>query len=381
MKEILTSTDWTAMYSDYEYLENHPETAFNLSDTISYVKGRLDEIGVEYASCGKAGICALIGKGHSSTILLRADMDALPLEDGTAMHMCGHHMHTAMLIQAARIIKQNEKDLKCKVKLMFQGAEEILSGAKDMIESGILQNPKVDAAFMLHVATATDFDSGSLIFASAGDIAPSADYFDIEITGYSSHGSEPHKSCDPIISGAHILSALQNINSRELPISEDAVITIGEVHAGSAPNVIPGKLTMRGTLRTYSEETRTFVKKRVEEISKGIAKSLRTSAEVTYTHGCPPFKNDEALINKVVDFSKELLGEEKVIVLPKGQRGGGSEDFSYVSRLVPTAMGVICAGKKQEGYEYPLHNPKVKFDKKALPYGSALMAYIALSYE
>ena len=136
---------------------------------------------------------------------------------------------------------------------------------------------------------------------------------------------------------------------------------------------------MQGTMRTFSEDTREFVKKRIEEISMHTATAMRTKADVSYTSGCPAFKNNKDFLQIVTTFAKELLGSKKVVELPKGQRGGGSEDFAYVSRLVPTAMALLCAGKKSDGYEYPLHNPKVKFDKKALPYGSALMAYIAFN--
>ncbi len=380
MNDILSLIDENRIYKDYEYLHSNPEIGFELTKTLDYVIGALREEGIECTMCGKSGVCAVVGRADArKTLLLRADMDALPSSSGKNMHLCGHDMHTAMLLGAARTLKAHEDALSCRVKLMFQPAEEILSGAKDMIDAGILENPKVDWAFMLHCAAATEFDSGTVIFASSGDIAPSADYFDIVVKGKSSHGSEPAKGLDPISAGAHIICALQNINAGELSLKEDAVITLGKVVGGSAPNAIADELKIQGTMRAYSEETTEFVKKRIVDISQGVASALRTSAEVCYTHGCPPFKNDGALLEKVSSLAKEVLGEKKVVMLPHGERGGGSEDFAYVSRVVPTVMGVICAGKKDEGYTYPLHNINVKFDKKALPYGSALMACLAFN--
>lgn len=377
MKKIMELTDNNKLYEDYEYLMQNPETGFDLKKTVDYVAKSLTDADIEYTMCGRCGICAVIGKGKK-TLLLRADMDALPMEGG-AMHACGHHMHTAMLLGTARVLKQNEDKLSCTVKLMFQSAEEILSGAKDMIENGILENPKTDYAFMLHVMPSADYNTGTFIFASDGDVAPSADYFDIVVSGKASHGARPSEGRDPVIAGANILCALQSINSRELGLYEDATITIGSISAGNAPNAIADSLTMQGTMRTFSEDTREFVKRRIEEISMHTATAMRTKADVSYTSGCPAFKNDKGVLDAVSDLARELFGADKVINLPKGQRGGGSEDFAYVSRLVPTAMAMLCAGRKDEGYEYPLHNPKVKFDKKALPYGSALMAYIAFN--
>ncbi len=379
MQKIFELIDQNKLIEDYEYLMKNAETGFELKNTVDYVAKSLMEAGIEYTMCGRCGICAVLGSStHAKTLLLRADMDALPMGDG-AMHACGHHMHTAMLLAAARAIKQNEDMLSCRVKLMFQPAEEILSGAKDMIDSGILQNPKVDYAFMLHVATAANFDTGTFIFASDGEIAPSADYFNIEVRGKGSHGAQPSEGRDPITAGAHILCALQSINARELGVYEDATITVGMVSAGNAPNAIADSMIMKGTMRTFGEETREFVKARIGDISSSVAKALRTSAKAVYTHGCPAFINDSEFLCKVSGLAREFLGDEKVVMLPKGQRGGGSEDFAYVSTLVPTAMALLCAGRAEDGYEYPLHNPKVKFDKKALPYGSALMTYIAFN--
>lgn len=381
ISDVMNLIDKDTLTKDCEYLESIPEAGFNLDKTCKYVEDCLEDAGIEYSRCGECGISALLGdKSRGKTLLLRADMDALEWEKG-ARHLCGHHMHTAMLLGAARALKKAEKELKCCVKLMFQPAEEILSGAKNMIENGILDNPKPDRAFMLHVTSATDFDTGTFIFASQGDIAPSADYFDIEVEGVASHGAQPDLGRDSINSGAHIVCALQSINSRELPLSQQGIITIGTVHGGEAPNVIAQNTKMSGTVRMYNEETRIFVKKRIEEISSSVASAMRTKATVSYTSGCPAFKNDKNVLDFAADTALRFFGKDRIVRLPCGTKGGGSEDFAYISRSVPTAMAVLCAGKKTDGYEYPIHHPGVKFDKKALPYGSALFAAMALNLD
>ncbi len=380
MDNIFDLIDKTALEKDCEYLRSNAELGFELVRTKAYVKKALQSMGIESSECGKCGISAVIGKSElKRTVLLRADMDALPDEKAGAIHACGHHMHTAMLLGAARVIKQHEDRLKSRVKLMFQSAEEILMGAKDMIDSGILENPKVDAAFMLHVASGVDYPTGTLVFASPGEIAPSADYFEIEVSGSASHGAEPSLSRDPILSGAHIISSLSAVTSRELSLGSPAVLTLGFVKGGEAHNAIPSFLVMGGTMRAYDESTREFVKKRIGDIASLSAQALRTKAELRFLSGCPAFKNDGNLLESMVALAKQLLGEDKVIELESGQRGGGSEDFAYISRQVPTAMALLNSGCRSDGYKYPLHHPKVEFDKKALPVGSAFMAYLAFN--
>ena len=185
---------------------------------------------------------------------------------------------------------------------------------------------------------------------------------------------------NPITAGAHIVGALNSISSKELSIGEPAVITVGSMHSGDAANAVPSMLKMSGTARAYNSDVQSFVRERIEEITQNICKAYRTEGEVVFTSSCPPLKNDGKLVDYVSECAKKVAGDEKVVVLPKGTRGGGSEDFSYISQLVPTAMVLLSAGSRQEGYEYPLHNPNVTFNKNALPYGSALMASVALNF-
>ncbi len=377
MKKSFDLLDKDLLEKDFQYLYDNAETGFALDKTKEYVKNRLAEMGITAKECGKSGLTALLGNENpQKTILLRADMDAINIEGRGVMHACGHAMHTAMLLDAARVLKDADFLKDTAVKLMFQPAEETLEGCKDMIGCGVLEN--VDAAFMLHVTSGTDFSTGTLIFAGVGEIAPSADFFRIEIEGKGCHGAEPHLGRSPITAAANIITMLENISSHELAISDIAVITIGKINGGDAANAIPSKLSMSGTTRAYSSHTQEYVKERINEIVNGVCKALRVTGEVNFLSGCPPFKNDQKMLEITKSAARETT--EEVVELPNGTRGGGSEDFSYVSRKVPTTMALLSAGDIKSGYKYPLHNPNVAFDKAALPYGAALMINVARKF-
>lgn len=381
------------LVEDYQYLHRCPGIGFDIRETYEYVKNRLADIGCEPKKCGQAGLMVDIGSGHGKTILLRADMDGLAIKEETdmtfasnngRMHACGHDMHTTMLLGAARLLKKHEKDIHGTIRLMFQPAEEILEGAKDMIKAGILENPRVDAGLMIHVMTALPFECGTVIVSSPGVGAPAADYFTIYVKGVGGHGAMPEKTVDPLNISAHILLALQNINARELAAGERAVVTIGSISSGDGYNIIPDEVKMRGTMRTFSEETRDYVKNRIVEISENVAKGFRGSVEVSFDSGCPTLMNNEKLSCHVEKTMVELLGKEKVFTteeLSKGNSGSGSgsEDFAYVSHEIPTVMLGLVAGSLDKGYQYNLHNPKVKFDTDTLPYGVAVYVAAGLS--
>ena len=232
-----------------KYLHAHAETGFELKNTLSYVKKELEKMGYAPKPCGKAGLVALAGgKKPGKVFLLRADMDALPIREQAdvdfacengCMHACGHDMHTAMLLGAAGLLKKHEAEISGTVKLMFQPAEEIFEGSGDMIRAGVLEDPRVDAALMLHVMAGMPFDPGTVIVSGAGVSAPAADYFEIRVKGKGCHGSMPNMGIDPLTAAAHILIALQEIQTRELAMTDRAVLTIGTMHAGTAANAIP----------------------------------------------------------------------------------------------------------------------------------------------
>lgn len=389
----------STLIANRRYLHTHPGTAFDIADTIDYVKKELTAMGYEPKECGKAGLVALAGgKKPGKVFLLRADMDALPMaeeadvdfaSDNGKMHACGHDMHTSMLLGAARLLKAHEDEICGTVKLMFQPAEEIFEGANDMIESGVLKNPDVDAALMIHVMAGLPMPTGTVIVCDGGVSAPAADYFTIRIQGKGCHGSMPNNGIDPITAAAHIITALQEIHARELALSDEAVLTIGTIHGGGAANVIPDSVELGGTIRTYDEEIRSYLKTRMTEISDGIAASFRATAEVSFGSGCPTLTNDASLSADTVSYIKELLGQTKAFTAgqlnamsgaKKAPKTAGSEDFAYVSQKVPSIMLALAAGTPDAGYCYPQHHPKVKFDEAALTDGSAVYAYTAMRW-
>lgn len=381
------------------YLHTHPETGFDLTETKAYVKKELTDMGYTPIDCGKAGLTALAGGKKSGRVfLLRADMDALPVreeadvdfpsENGN-MHACGHDMHTSMLLGAAKLLKQHEDEIHGTIKLMFQPAEEIFAGSKDMIEAGVLKNPDVDAALMIHVMAGLPMPSGTVIVCDGGISAPAADYFSIRIQGKGCHGSMPNNGIDPINAAAHIITALQEIHARELALSDEAVLTFGTIHGGAAENVIPDFVELGGTIRSYDEDVRSFLKKRMTEITQGIAATFRASAKVSFGTGCPTLKNDYELSSCISTYMTELLGKEKAFTAgalsalsgeKKAPKTAGSEDFAYISQEVPSIMLALAAGNPSEGYCFPQHHPKVKFDEAALSYGTAIYTYAALRY-
>lgn len=376
------------------WLHTHAETGFDLTETKPYVKSTLTEMGYTVQECGKAGLVTTVGKPGGKVILLRADMDALPIAEEAdvdfackngRMHACGHDMHTAMLLGAAKILKAHESELDGMVKLMFQPAEEIFEGSKDMIASGVLENPRPDAALMIHVAAGMPLPAGTVVVSAPGVSAPAADYFTIRVHGKGCHGSAPQNGIDPLTAAAHILIALQEIHARELSASDEAVLTIGTFHAGEAGNVIPDTATMGGTIRTYDEKTRAYLKERMTAIAKNVAEAFRASAEVSFGSGCPTLVNDKDLSEKVTGYLKDLLGASHAFTTAelnggKPARGGGSEDFAYVSHEVPSLMLALAAGEPSKGYPYPQHHPKVKFDESVLSTGAAVFVDCAVQY-
>ena len=376
------------------WLHTHAETGFDLAETKPYVKSALTEMGYTVQECGKAGLVTTVGKPGGKVLLLRADMDALPIAEEAdvdfackngRMHACGHDMHTAMLLGAAKILKAHESELGGTVKLMFQPAEEIFEGSKDMIASGVLENPKLDAALMIHVAAGMPLPAGTVVVSAPGVSAPAADYFTIRVHGKGCHGSAPQNGIDPLTAAAHILIALQEIHARELSASDEAVLTIGTFHAGEAGNVIPDTATMGGTIRTYDEKTRAYLKERITAIAKNVAEAFRASAEVSFGSGCPTLVNDKDLSEKVTGYLKDLLGANRAFTTAelsggKPARGGGSEDFAYVSHEVPSLMLALAAGEPSKGYPYPQHHPKVKFDESVLSTGAAVFVDCAIQY-
>lgn len=384
----------TEIIGHRRWLHAHAETGFSLQETKQYVKNALEELGYGVSECGKAGLVTTVGTAGGKVLLLRADMDALPIAEQTslpfastngAMHACGHDLHTAMLLGAAKLLKLHEGELSGQVKLMFQPAEEIFEGSLDMIQNGVLENPKPDAAIMIHVSAGIPLPSGTVIVSSPGVSAPAADYFSIQVQGKGCHGSAPQNGIDPLTAAAHILIALQEIQAREIAASDEAVLTIGSFHGGEVGNVIPDCAVLNGTIRTYDEKIRDYLKRRLTEISQGIAASFRTTATVSFGSCCPTLVNNQELSEGVTGILKELLGNYRVFNTAqlgggKSQRGGGSEDFAYITQEIPSVMLAMAAGEPSKGYCYPQHHPKVTFDEEVLSTGAAVFTGIAYSW-
>ena len=370
------------------WLHAHPGVAFDIAETVEYVRRELESIGLSPVPCGRAGLTATIGQGEKC-ILLRADMDALPIPEESGeefasrngcMHACGHDFHTAMLLGAAKLLKEHESELNGTVKLMFQPAEEIFEGAKDMLEHGVLEDPRPGAAIMLHVTAGAPMPAGMVITMASGVSAPAADYFTIAVQGRGCHGSTPHQGVDALTAAAHILLALQELHARELAPGTEAVLTIGTIQGGTAPNAIADSCELRGTIRTYDEQTRAFLKSRMAEISSAVASAYRATAAVEFGSGAPTLENNADLAKTVPGWLREILPMVlSAADLPSG-RGGGSEDFAYVSQQIPTLMLALSAGNSQEGYTHPLHHPKVRLDETAMPHGTAALAHIAMRW-
>lgn len=371
-------------------IHRHPETGFDLQETKALVKRQLTEMGYSPQECGKCGLVALAGgKKKGRTILIRADMDALPIEEAAEveyrsetpgrMHGCGHDMHTAMLLGAAKLLKAHEDELAGTVKLMFQPAEELFQGADDMIGAGVLENPHVDAAVMIHVVPGLPLPSGIVLVPGAGTGMASCQQYRIVVKGKGGHGAMPHVAVDPITAAAHIHLALQEINSRELGPDEFGVFTTGMFRAGDASNIIPDTAEMRGTIRTADLAVNEKIKTRIREIAQGVGGAMRTEVTVDFFDFCPPMLADGALSECGLGYMKELLGDGAMSMAALGgpKVGGGSEDFAFVSCKVPTVGMFLSAGSPEEGYAYSQHHPKVTFDDSILYRGSAAYAYFA----
>ena len=376
-------------------IHRNPEIGFDLPKTRALVKQALTEMGYRPQDCGKAGILALAGgKRPGKTILLRGDMDALPIfeESGEVfaseipgrMHGCGHDMHTAMMLGAARLLKAHEDELEGTVKLEFQPAEEIFQGSPDMLAHGLLEDPHVDAAVMFHVLGGMPLPLGEVLVPGGGITMASCEQYHIVVHGKGGHGSMPENCIDPITAAAHIHIALQEINARELSQNDFGVLTTGRFAAGAASNVIPDTAEMWGTIRTTDPENKSgaLIKQRMTEIAQGVAAAFRCTAEVTFSDFCPCMVVDETLSKDAFGYLSEMLGQGVMDMtsLTGGKPGGGSEDFAFVSHKVPTVSLFLACGGPAQGCRYSQHHPKVRFDDSVLYKGSAAYGYVAMRW-
>ena len=368
-------------------IHSNPEVGAELPKTKAYVMDKLREFGYTPEEICESGIVTTIeGAKPGKTFLLRADMDALPMAEATdcdfkatngAMHSCGHDMHTAMLLGAAKLLKQNQDEIEGTVKLVFQPDEEGFTGAKKMIEAGVLQNPKVDAAMAMHVNSGTP---SNLVVCGLGTSIGGCNRFRIVVKGTGCHGALPETGVDPINIAAHIFLAIQEITSREIPATKPAVITIGKFAGGDAPNIIPNEVVMEGTIRTLEKELGEQIFSRMNDIVTSTAKMFRGEAELIELSSVPPLANNKELANEVTGYMKDIVGEQGIFLFEGG--GMGSEDFASYSYEVPSLYVILGAGAKNENplYGVPMHNEKVVFNEDVLPTGAAMHAYSAIMW-
>ena len=368
-------------------IHSNPEVGAELPKTKAYVMDKLREFGYEPEEICESGIVATIeGSKPGKTFLLRADMDALPMAEATdcdfkatngAMHSCGHDMHTAMLLGAAKLLRQNQDEIEGTIKLVFQPDEEGFTGAKKMIEAGVLQNPKVDAAMAMHVNSGTP---SNLVVCGLGTSIGGCNRFRIVVKGTGCHGALPETGVDPINIAAHIFLAIQEITSREIPATKPAVITIGKFAGGDAPNIIPNEVVMEGTIRTLEKELGEQIFSRMNDIVTSTAKMFRGEAELIELSSVPPLANNKELANEVTGYMKDIVGEQGIFLFEGG--GMGSEDFASYSYEVPSLYVILGAGAKNENplYGVPMHNEKVVFNEDVLPTGAAMHAYSAIMW-
>ena len=336
--------------SNRRTVHGYAELGFDIPQTFRFVMERLTEYGCSPYPVGKAGICCDLGQENGPTILLRADMDALPMEERSRLpfastngnaHTCGHDVHTAMLLGAAKLLKSREKELQGRVRLMFQPAEELLAGAVDMIEAGVLTG--VDAAIGLHIAVGTDYSRTGMLLCPEGVGCNSGDAYTILIQGKSAHGSTPEKGVDAILIAARIIEAFQTLVSREVEMDEPCVLLVGTIEGGTSSNSVAESAKLGVSLRTGNAAVRERMKRRIVEVAQGVAATYRGSVEVRHEFGSPPLENDKAMREFARETLRNAFGEEWVGVQPKV----GGEDFAHVSIGCPRCFWAWAAAVRQ----------------------------------
>ncbi|MER7515530.1 M20 family metallopeptidase [Streptomyces sp. NPDC126499] len=372
-------------------IHRFPELGADLPRTQRAVLDALAPLGLDLAAgSGLTSVTATLdGARPGPTVLLRADMDALPLEEETgldfasevsgAMHACGHDTHTAMLVTAARLLVARRSRLAGRVVLMFQPAEESGGGAQHMIDQGVLETAdggRVDCAFALHITTR--FESGTLHMRPGPTFAAS-DLLHIVVRGRGGHASAPHLALDPVPVACEIVQALQSMVTRTVDVFDPAVVTVASIHAGTTTNVIPATAEIRGTVRTLSPATRQLVHEGITRVAHHVAAAHGAEADVTSADGYPPVVNDPARTAALHDTAVALLGPDRVHHLAAPVMG--AEDFSYVLQRVPGAMAFLGARRPgtPPAEAHDCHSNRVVFDEDALATGAALYAAAALT--
>ncbi len=359
----------------------HPELAFEEVRTAGIVAGELSRLGIAHETgVGRTGVVGLIEGGRPGPVLaIRADMDALPIHERTGldyastvdgkMHACGHDLHTTTLLGVAAVLKELAPQLAGTVKLVFQPAEEAIGGMAEMIRAGVMDGPKVDMALGLH--NAPQMPVGQFGF-TRGPALAAADTFEIVVNGKSGHAAHPQSAVDPIVAAASLVLQLQTVVSREVKPNHPVVVTVGAIHGGVAPNIIPDSVTLRGTVRTLHDEARDAAEAAISRLCAGLDAGMRTRCDVRYQRGVPSLINDDRVIDPTVSAIRKQLGD----VVEEGEASMGAEDFALMSRLVPSFQ--LRVGSGAPGRDDRLHNSGYQPDEKCIGLGVQALSRAAL---
>ena len=365
-------------------IHRHPELMYEEFETSKLVQKTLSDLDITFEKdIAITGVVGIVGNGNGPCIALRADMDALPIHEETdidfkskidgKMHACGHDCHTAMLLGAARLLKENEEEINGTIKLIFQPAEEGGAGGKMMRDQGVLQNPKVEQIYALHVAGTMPMGT---LASREGTLLAGTSTVKIIVKGNGGHAAAPHHTIDPVVTGSKIIVELQTIISRELSPLESGVISITMTKAGNACNVIPSTMELEGTIRSLTLEGILKLQTRVKEVAESIAIANRCKAEVTFPgNDYPPTINDAECWNLGKSAAIEILGDAQVAEM--GPIMGG-EDFAYYTQEIPGCFSFLGVGNTEIDAVYDVHHPMFKVDEEALPLGVAIHVNSAL---
>lgn len=369
-------------------LHEHPELGFEEKRTSGKIKEFLTKEGIPYVEVAKTGVCGIIKgekKDNNRVIGLRADMDALPIQDKKVcsysskvpgkMHACGHDAHTTILLGVARILNKNKRLFGGCVKLFFEPAEETVGGAPFMIKEGVLENPRVDAIVGLHVTE--DLDYGKIRIKS-GVVNAASNPYKIKIKGRGGHGAAPHTTIDPIVIASNVVMALQTIVSREIAPVNPSVITVGSINGGTAQNVIPEEVEITGIIRTLTKEDREYVVRRFKELVTGICRGMRGECDIYIEEGYPCLYNNATMVERVKYVGKELLGVENVV--EQKHPSMGVESFAFFAMERTSAFYYLGTGNRTKGTDKAAHSNLFDIDEDAIPLGVAMQCGIAYDY-
>ena len=364
----------------------NPELSTQEHRTAEIVGNYLDDVGWEVTrGVADTGVLGLLrGSEPGPTVLLRVDIDALPIQeprdrvyssqvDGV-MHACGHDGHTAVGLVVAELLSSYKDFIKGQVKLVFQPAEEIMGGAERMIQAGVMKDPPVDHVLSFHLWSGLPVGQ---IVSQPGAIFSSADEIKISVQGRSGHGGMPHLAVDPILISCHVVTALQTVLSREIQPSQTAVLGFGTIHGGTAFNVVSDEVELKGTVRTLDDSVRQHVLKRAEEISKAVAQGLRGEARFEHVGGAPAVINDAKVARLVADVAAPIVGEENVVTISPPQVG---DDATYFLREAPGCYFLVGCGNEERGITASHHSQHFDIDEDSLPIAAQVFTEAALRY-